>query len=71
MKKQFIIYYHYTVLGDAIVNGYSPAEAQYIMEKRMKKKGLYEPGVDSVISREEEKKLNANRDFHGGPGYGA
>ena len=70
MKTKYVVYYHYTVLGDVVVNCYSPAEAQYIVEARMKNKGWFEPGVDSIITEKEERKLNANRDFHGGPGYG-
>ena len=70
MKTKYIVYFHHTVLGDAAVNCYSPAEAQYIVEARLKKRRDFEPVVDSVITEEEEQKLNANRDFHGGPGYG-
>ena len=70
MKTKYIVYYHHTVLGDTTVNCYSPAEAKYIIEQRMKKRGDFEPGVDSVMTGEEEQKLNTNRDFHGGPGYG-
>ena len=70
MKTKYIVYYHHTICGDTIVNCYSPAEAKYIIEARMKKKGRIEPGVDRIITEKEEQKLNANRDFHGGPGYG-
>ncbi|HDY68510.1 MAG TPA: hypothetical protein ENH85_12040 [Candidatus Scalindua sp.] len=70
MKTKYIVYFHHTVLGDVVVNCYSPAEAKYIVEARMKKKGLFDPGVDRIITEKEEQKLNTNRDFHGGPGYG-
>lgn len=70
MKTKYIVYYHCTILDEAIVRAYSPAEAQYIMEKRMKKRGDFEPKVDSVITEEEDQKLTAKRDFTGGPGYG-
>ena len=70
MKTKYIVYYHHTVLGDTTVNCYSPAEAKYIVEARMKHKGLVEPVVDKVIIDEEDRKINANRDFHGGSGYG-
>ncbi len=69
MKTKYVVYYHYTVLGDAGVNCYSPAEAKYIIETRMKHKGRVEPTVDKIITDEEDRKINANRDFHGGPGY--
>ena len=70
MKTKYIVYYHHTVLGDVVVNCYSPAEAKYTIEQRMKKRRDFEPVVDCVITEKEERKLNANRDFHGGPGYG-
>ena len=71
MKQQFIVYFHHTILNHTVIKAYSPAEARYIMEKRMEKKKLDEAGVDSVLSIEREQVLNASRDFTGGPGYGA
>ncbi len=58
MKQKFIVYYHHTILDHAIIKAYSKAEAQFIMEKRMEKKGCFEPMVDKIMSEEEEKKLN-------------
>ena len=60
MKQKFIVYYHYTIADDVVIKEYSKAEAQSIMEKRMKKKGLIEAEVDKVMSEEEERKLTAN-----------
>ncbi len=70
MKQKFIVYYHHIILGDAIIRAYSKAEAQFIMEKRMEKKGCFEPMVDKVMSEKEENKLNANREHAGGTNYG-
>ncbi len=60
MKQKFIVYYHHTIVDYIVIKEYSKAEAQSIMEKRMKKKGLIEAEVDKVMSEEEEKKLTAN-----------
>ena len=60
MKQKFIVYYHHTIADDVVIKASSKAEAQSIMEKRMKKKGLIEAEVDKVMSEEEEKKLTAN-----------
>lgn len=71
MKELFIVYNHYTVLRETLVKADSHVEAQQIVEQQMKRRGNFESIVDKVISAKEEQRLNANRDFHGGPGYGA
>ena len=70
MKQKFIVYYHHTILGDAVVKASSKVEAQAIMKKRMKKKGLIEAEVAKVMSEKEEKKLIVNREHMGGTNYG-
>jgi hypothetical protein len=62
MKESFIVFYHYQVLGNAVIKAYSPAQAQYTMEQRMKEKGRIEPGVDKVMSEAEEQAINDNRE---------
>ena len=58
MKQKYIVYSHYTVAIDKIVKAYSPAEAKYIIEQQMKKRGDIEPVVDKIISLEEEQRIN-------------
>jgi hypothetical protein len=62
MKESFIVFYHYQVLGEAVVKAYSSAQAQYTMEQRLKKKGRIEPKIDSVMSEKEEQAINDNRE---------
>ena len=62
MKEPYIVYYHYQVLGNAVIKAYSPAQAQHIVEQRLKKKGRIEAGVDKVMSEKEEQAINDNRE---------
>ncbi len=61
MKQKFIVYYHHTILDHAIIKAYSKAEAQYIMEQRMAKSGLFEAAVDKVLSEAAEQKIIDNK----------
>jgi len=63
MKQKYIAYYSYTKLDHTIVRAYSPAEAKYIVEKRLKKNGLFEPIVDKVMTEAEEMVMAVNDEW--------
>ena len=63
MEEEHIVYYHYvknkkTKLGNTIVGAYSSAQAEYIVNKRLKKKGCIDYGVDSVMTIAKENAIN-------------
>jgi len=62
MKQKFIVYYSYVKLGNTTVKAFSPAEAKYIVKKRLKGSRLLEPKIDKVMSEAEETAIMENRD---------
>ena len=57
MKEKYIVYGHKPELFETIVDAYSPAQATYIVKKRLKKSGCANYGIDGVMTVAEEKAI--------------
>ena len=62
LKKPFIVFSHHVILTENEVSAYSPAHAADMIMCRHKAKNHQEPGIDRVMTREEENKLMASRE---------
>jgi len=61
MKEPYIVYYHHVKLSNTVVHAYSPAQAEYIVSERLRKKGYKDYGIDGVMTVRQENKMNATR----------
>lgn len=61
-RQNYIVYASYRISLDNIITAYSPAEAEYIMVRRLEKRGRAEPKVDGVMTTEKERGFNEVRD---------